>query len=424
MNLMSWNCRGLGNLQTVKALEKAINKEEPIIVFLMETKSNREWMNYVKDRCKMKHGLIIPSEGKSGGLALMWREGIKVDVQTYSQSHVDALVDGGADIGWWHFTGFYGNPDTAKRPESWAKLRHLKGTSTLPWLTMGDFNEVSCALEKEGGSERPRQQMKNFNETINFCGLRDLGFNGSKFTWIYQRKDGTQIKERLDRAMATPGWMNLFPEAKLYHLSSSVSDHNPLVLHLVRKKNRNKKPKKTFRFESMWLRDQRCEELVKAAWEEGKVTSTGSTLGNCLGKCHASLEAWNKTEFGHVGRKVAELQKRLEWIELQQSSPEINNELMRTRVDLNSWLDKEDDMWRQRSRLNWFQSGDRNTSFFHAKASARQKKNFIEGILDENEVWQEDDRKVEEVVVAYYKDYFLQVSRLNYQSCSKQSSPR
>ena len=118
MNLMSWNCRGLGNLRTVKALEKAINKEDPIIVFLMETKSNREWMKFVKDKCNMKHGLIVPSEGKSGGLALLWREGITVDVQTYSQSHIDALVDGGANKGWWHLTGFYGNPDTAKRPES------------------------------------------------------------------------------------------------------------------------------------------------------------------------------------------------------------------------------------------------------------------------------------------------------------------
>ena len=24
-----------------------------------------------------------------------------------------------------------------------------------------------------------------------------------------------------------------------------------------------------FRFESMWLKDSRCEEVVKAAWEEG-----------------------------------------------------------------------------------------------------------------------------------------------------------
>ena len=185
MSLLSWNCRGLRNLRSVKTLEKVVNKEEPIIVFLMETKSNRDWMNKVKDKCNMKQGLIVPSEGKSGGLALLWKEEIKVEVQLYSQSHVDALVDGGAGIGWWHFSGFYGNPDTTKRPKSLAKLRHLKGTSTLPWLTIGDFNEITCVSKKEGGKARPRQQMKNFIETINYFGLWDWGFTGLKFMWIY-----------------------------------------------------------------------------------------------------------------------------------------------------------------------------------------------------------------------------------------------
>ena len=70
MSLLSWNCRGLGNLRTVKALEKVVKKEEPKIVFLMETKSKREWLEKVKDRCKMKHGLIVSSDGSKGGLAL------------------------------------------------------------------------------------------------------------------------------------------------------------------------------------------------------------------------------------------------------------------------------------------------------------------------------------------------------------------
>ena len=53
--------------------------------------------------------------------------------------------------------------------------------------------------------------------------------------------------------------------------------------------------------------------------------------------------------------------------------------LRHTQIELNYWLDREDDMWRQRSRINWFQNGDRNTSFFHPKASARQRKNFMNG---------------------------------------------
>ena len=205
--------------------------------------------------------------------------------------------------------------------------------------------------------------------------------------------------------MATPGWINILLEAKLFHLTSLISDHSSLALRMVQKW-RNKKARKTFKFESMWLRDQRCEEVVQKAWKEGKLTSTGSMLESCSEKCRTKLEAWNKMELGHVGRKVAEMQKWLEWIELQPPSPKINQELKSTRVKLNCWLEKDDDIWQQRSRLNWFQSGDRNISFFHVKASARHKKNFIEGILDANEVWHEDDEKVEEVVVEYYKDLF------------------
>lgn len=38
-------------------------------------------------------------------------------------------------------------------------------------------------------------------------------------------------------------------------------------------------------------------------------------------------------------------------------------------------------MWKQRSQVDWFREGDRNTGFFHAKAFSRFQKNLIEGIL-------------------------------------------
>ena len=113
---------------------------------------------------------MVPSHGKSGGLTLFWKEGIKLDVQTYSLTQIDALVDGGEEIGWWHLMGFYGDPNTAKRLESWMKLRHLRGTS-MNLLVIGDFNEPTGLFEKEGGSYWPRRQLENFVDTINLCGL-------------------------------------------------------------------------------------------------------------------------------------------------------------------------------------------------------------------------------------------------------------
>ena len=56
--------------------------------------------------------------------------------------------------------------------------------------------------------------------------------------------------------------------------------------------------------------------------------------------------------------------------------------------------------------MNWFQAGDRNTGYFHSKASTRFQKNFIEGLLDHNEIWQEDASVVEGIILKYYSDLF------------------
>ena len=52
-------------------------------------------MEMVKDKCKMKNGLIVPSNGKSGDLVMLRKEGVIVEIQTYSPSHIDVLVDAG-----------------------------------------------------------------------------------------------------------------------------------------------------------------------------------------------------------------------------------------------------------------------------------------------------------------------------------------
>ena len=102
-------------------------------------------------------------------------------------------------------------------------------------MSIGDFNKIVSEFEKEGGSSRPRRQIKNFLDSINWCDLKDLGFVGPRFTWLYQRADGAQIRERLDHALASLDWMGKFQDAKLYHITSLVSNHSPLALHFFSK---------------------------------------------------------------------------------------------------------------------------------------------------------------------------------------------
>ena len=155
----------------------------------------------------------------------------------------------------------------------------------------------------------------------------------------------------------------------------------------------------------MWLKDPKCEQIVTKAWLEGAGSDSIFSILSCMDSCCTILAAWIQTDFGHARKQISQLQKHLEWIELQPTSREIINDLRETRVQLNCWLDKEDAMWKQWSRLNWFKEGDRNTRFFHAKALARYQKNMIEGIYDGVGVWQEDENVVEMI----FKDYYLEL---------------
>ncbi|KAL0013096.1 hypothetical protein SO802_000165 [Lithocarpus litseifolius] len=63
-------------------------------------------------------------------------------------------------------------------------------------------------------------------------------------------------------------------------------------------------------------------------------------------------------------------------------------------------------MWHQQSRHLWITDGDRNTSFFHQKASNRKDWNSIKGLIDEQGVWQEDDHVMERIIVDYFSTIF------------------
>ena len=80
--------------------------------------------------------------------------------------------------------------------------------------------------------------------------------------------------------------------------------------------------------------------------------------------------------------------------------------MQKIRVELNCWLEKEDAILLQRSRINWFREGDRNTQYFHSKTSARYQNNLIDGMEDLNGNWQEDISIVEGIIVDYYSTLF------------------
>lgn len=193
---------------------------------------------------------------------------------TYSQTHIEVIVNEEGDKKRWRFTGFYDNLETYKWKESWELFRNLNSKCDLPWVIIGDFYELLHAIEKEGGNARHEGQMKLFWAITNSCELHDMGYSGSDFTWCRKLGARRWIHERLDKAFFSTNWTIVFPTNKLYHVANSVSDHSILVLKSAKSTGRQKKRTRLFRFESMWLRNKRDSGVVTDAWERGRIMGT------------------------------------------------------------------------------------------------------------------------------------------------------
>ena len=84
----------------------------------------------LKRKVEVTNGFAVLRIGLGGGLALLWRNGVDVDIQTSSSYHIDALIKQEGVV--WRLTVFYGHLETSRRRESWDLLRQLHASFSLP----------------------------------------------------------------------------------------------------------------------------------------------------------------------------------------------------------------------------------------------------------------------------------------------------
>ena len=195
--------------------------------------------------------------------------------------------------------------------ETWQLLCDLNNKYNIPWVCAGDFNEILRGHEKLGGSLRREVEMEAFRDVVDKIGFVDLGYLGRKFTWRGKRGE-TLILERLNRALATPSWLELFPATRVQHLHTNASNHNPIII----------KPKgivyctnKPFRFKSVWMKEEGYRNTIVDAWGFPAFESNMILASSKIMHCGEKLVEWSRSSFGSLKRQLTEASKMLGLVE-------------------------------------------------------------------------------------------------------------
>ncbi|MCI22403.1 endonuclease/exonuclease/phosphatase family protein, partial [Trifolium medium] len=181
----------------------------PDVLFLSETLSKAQKLESIRVMLKYDSCLSIDVEGRSGGLAVMWKDNVKCKVMNYSRNFINLIIEDG-EKGDWRLTCYYGYPERGRRKQAWDLLRELRGMSPLPWCVIGDFNDLLSQEDKRGLHPHPNWLCAGFQSAVNDCDLTDIKLEGYPYTWIKSRGTNHVIEERLDRALVSSEWLEHF----------------------------------------------------------------------------------------------------------------------------------------------------------------------------------------------------------------------
>lgn len=200
-NLLSWNCQGVGgSLRSSKMrhLQRLISCTKAKVIFISETKSNKFSISDLICNFHVHDSFIVPANGISGGLWLLWADNVQVAIIKSSSNFILANINLGQDF-FIKLACVYGDPYHVNASNIWTEVAAFAGNDDRPLFCMGDLNEMMHANEKLGARNPNSNRISLFKAIINDCGLIDLGYNGPAYTWTNRRHASKAIFQRLDR---------------------------------------------------------------------------------------------------------------------------------------------------------------------------------------------------------------------------------
>uniref|UniRef100_A0A803LUB2 RNase H type-1 domain-containing protein n=1 Tax=Chenopodium quinoa TaxID=63459 RepID=A0A803LUB2_CHEQI len=238
MKVVLWNVRGATRNDFIPHAWDIIATHKPSIFIILEAKSNGVRALEVSRMLGFDGLRFIEPNGSRGGIWLMFNAGVELILYNpKSINFFHALFKFKPHNTEVLLTGIHAPSNPSERHRMWNNLKNDLPPDDTPWLVLGDLNEVTSPTEKMGGRNFRMSQCQDLNMLADAACLVDLGFNGNPYTWHNAREGAAIIRERLDRAMANPSWLNNFPNTQnpLYYIDHELSNFINDIVKLLQR---------------------------------------------------------------------------------------------------------------------------------------------------------------------------------------------
>ena len=316
MNVLFWNIRGIGNAPSQDMLKHHVVSTRPRWFAIAEPKVPS---SSIPDSYWNAMGMRFLGENtRPNSLPNLWvLEDLSSSGSSIIFSSSQVLV---IKVSWLQrdflLAFIHAHADYICRRDLWRDLLLLPNT---PLLLVGDFNAVIGAHERSNGTPPVRLETMDFRSFINDGEFLSIPSSGCFFTWSNRRFSSGYLETRIDRALSSQSFLDLWDSVMVRVGLRTCSDHSPLFVSCVHEQVLSRP--RPFRFQAMWLSHSSFEELIKLSWKT-PITAMGSfsLVIRKLKRLKSAIIDWNINVFGELNSRLLAARNKLELVQQQLSS--------------------------------------------------------------------------------------------------------
>ncbi|KAL4280566.1 hypothetical protein GQ457_03G000290 [Hibiscus cannabinus] len=334
----------IGRGEKVRAVRRLIIKQKPNFLFLQETKLSSFKASIFRklwNKPEIVH-CFSPSTGSAGGLLCMWDgDWFTAEVQIIKKRFI-ATIGKLKSSGWQcGFLNVYGPSLDSEKREFFGDLLNVLRMFNVSWFVGGDFNSILNVEEKSGNLVN-MTVMDIFRHFVQEAELVDLSL-----------------------LICLCKGAHLLGVAIEIHLLYGGCNWGP----------------RPFKFFSYSLEEEGFVDMVVSNLQNLQNKRKRVGILGLLRESKNAIKQWSGNHNFNFNKSILSLEVKIRDIECKIQHGFLTSsdlELLGTlRLALWKELRREEQIWLQKSRVKWFEEGDRNTKFFHLIASHRRRVNSL-----------------------------------------------